>query len=277
MPAQKVTLIFQASTFVQGTVQRRVAGFSESYYTLNDPKGAGFRSSVLTLANVRLLLCPVSCTMVGWRVGQVDPTGASRQYDDTAPGGQNVENDLPSMALQFTVRGKDTNNQRSMILRGVPDVRILRGEYNPSQAYNAALRQFFRQLIANWKFRARDLSFPKVPINTIDGNGLVTTLKPHGLVNNDLVEVLSTIDSTGHKFSYIARVNGVPGSATTVQILGEGPHPVIISSAKGRIRKLVWTYPGFDITEDEMITPVAINRKCGGPFLKFRGRRTAKR
>ncbi len=276
MSAVKVTLLFNASTVDASANAARSAGFSESYYQNVPIDSSTLKNDWNLLAIARAALMPQNVRIIGSRFHQVDPVGGSRQYDNVYVGTNSLQNDLPQVALQWTVRSLNTPNQRSLILRGMPDARIVTGEYSPSAAFNAALIGFFNELRRAWSFRAIDRTVLPVKIITITDAGLMTTATPHGLSAGDNVNVMTTNSGDfGHE-SYTAFVVSAP-TPTTANIALRGIRDVIRASTGGRARKAGIIYPLFSITDPEIVTPVAITRKVGAPFRKFRGRRTKKR
>jgi len=276
MSATKVTLLFGATTKDSTGNTQRLAGFSESYYSTLSVDNAQLKINWSNLAISRAALMPSNVSIVGGRFQKVDPVGASRQYDNVFPSSSSLQNDLPSVALQWTVRGFDTFNQRSLILRGMPDARVVTGEYSPSAPFGAALVAFFNRLRNDWTFRAIDRTVLPVKIVQIVA-GVMTTATPHGLAAGDVVNIMSTKVGTDRIVSsYQAGVLPLP-TATTAGLYLAGRGENVPDSVFGRARKALIIYVPFSITDEEILTPTAITRKVGAPFKKFRGRRTAKR
>jgi len=275
MSATKVTLLFHAVTRDSTGNAQRLAGFSESYYSTQAIDSAVLFTNWNQLCIARANLMPANVSIIGSRYQKVDPTGASRQFDTVYPPTTTVQNDLPGVSLQWTVRGFNTFNQRSLILRGIPDGRVVNGEYAPSLQYNNAINAFFDQLKNNWQFRAINRQVLPVKIVSIIA-GVMTTAQPHGLVANDIVNIMSTKVGTDRIVeSYQAGVlPGVTANTAGLFLAGRGDN--VKDSVFGRVRKAETIYPFFSITAGEQITPTAIHRKAGAPFKKFRGRRTVR-
>jgi hypothetical protein len=276
MSATKVTLLFHAVTRDASGGAQRLAGFSESYYSTLAIESAALFANWNNLCIARAGLMPANVTIIGSRYQKVDPTGASRQFDTVYPPTTTVQNDLPGVSLQWTVRGFNTVNQRSLILRGIPDGRVVNGEYSPSLQYNNAINAFFARLKADWQFRAIDRTVLPVKIVSIVG-GLMTTAQPHGLAANDVVNIMSTKVGTDRVVtSYQAGVLPAGLTANTANLFLAGRGENVPDSVFGRVRKHDTIYPFFSITDGEQLTPTAIHRKAGAPFKKFRGRRTVR-
>ena len=273
MGATKVTLLFQAGTIDSSGNAARTGGFSETYYSTLAIDAPQLQTNWTALCQKRAALLPTNSRIVGSRYQRVDPVGGSRQFDNVYVGSAGIQNDLPNVSLQWTVRSPATPNQRNVILRSIPDARVVTGEYSPSPAYDAALQAFFSELTANWQFRAIDRTILPVKIVDITGAGVMVTAQPHGLVVGDHCNVMSTRPDTVHKSTYEAIVT-VLTSPTTATIV-RADQGLLQSSVGGRVRKHVNIYPNMSITTGEVIAPVAITRKVGAPFRKFRGRRTA--
>jgi len=278
MVAFKATILFNAGTVDSDGNAARSAGFSESVYDNTSPNVDAVKSKLNQLCIARAALMPANVRIIGQRIQQVDPKGASISFDSVYIGSSTAQNDLPQAALQWTVRGSATPNQRALILRGMPDARIVTGEYNPTAAFNAALNAYFTRLLNDWQFKAIDRTVLPVKIATITALGVMTTQTNHGLANGDAVNIMSS-NSTGDvpptKYSYSAVAYEV--TAKTAQLVLPGRTDQIFASAGGRVRKAGVIYPSFAIRADEITTPTAITRKAGSPFKKFVGRRTVRR
>lgn len=275
MAATKVTLLFNAGTVDASGNAARVAGFSESYYSALPFDTQQLKDNWLLLCQRRAALLPANTRICGSRYQTVDPVGGSRQYDNSYVGTSTASNDLPGVALQWTVRSAATPNQRSLILRGIPDGRVVTGEYSPSAAYNAALTAFFNELQTKWQFRAIDRSILPVKIVSIVA-GLMTTVGNHGLAVGNIVKIMSTKVGSDPQVPHSYDAYVAAATLTTANLAGIGRTDVIPNSVGGRARKAGIIYPFFSITSDEIVTPNAIHRKVGSPFRKFRGRRTAR-
>jgi len=275
MSATKVTLLFNAVTKNPAAQAERSAGFSESYYSDLAIDSAQLAQNWTDLCNARAGLLATNVSIIGSRYQVVDPAGGSRQFDNNYPPGLTLPNDLPGVALQWTVRSAGTPNQRSLILRGVPDACVATGEYTPAAGMGGALTAFFAQLTAKWRFRAIDRTVLPLRIVDIVAN-LMTTADAHGLVVGNIVNIMSTFVGTdpGKPVTYRAYVRTVPNPSTATLIPLE--HIPIPNSTGGKVRKVLIHYPLFSITVGEVQTPTAMYRKAGAPFKKFRGRRTVR-
>jgi len=271
----KVTQLFQCGTVDKDGNAARIGGFSESWYTDLTISDTELTPRWNNLCRLRAALLPANCRIVGNRLAQVDPVGASKGYDTVFPGTAASDNDLPQVALQFSMRAQSGFNNRQVTLRGVPDARVVKGEYAPSQAYNAALAAYFDELTRFWKMRAIDRTILPVKIVSISSGGLLTTEKPHGLAAEQTVQLMSVHFGDGPKVSCLAYVVSAPTTTTANIILPAVAHGQ--AGSGGRARKYLVTYPGVTIASTEVIAPVAVTRKVGAPFRKFRGRRTAKK
>lgn len=273
MVATKVTLLFQAGTIDSSGNAARTGGFSETYYSTLAIDSPSLTTIWTALCLARAALLPTNSRIVGSRYQNVDPVGGSRQFDNVYVGSAGTLNDLPNLALQWTVRSPATPNQRNVILRSIPDARVVTGEYSPSPAYDAALLAFFNQLTNNWQFRAITRTIAPVKIVDITGAGNMVTTAPHGLVVGDHCNIMSTRPDSVHKISYEAIVTQLL-TPTSVVIVRADNNGLLQSSVGGRVRKKAIIYPNITITQGEVVSPVAITRKVGAPFRKFRGRRT---
>jgi hypothetical protein len=269
----KVTLLFTQGTTDASNQPARLAGFSESYYSTLPYNEPALQQNWSELCYARALLLPAGCRISGSRYQSVDPIGGSRSYDNVYAPGQTQATDLPGIAFQWTVRSLETPNQRALILRGVPDLRVAAGEYAPTQAYNQALLAFFGVLARSWKFRCINRTVLPTKIIDITG-GVVHCAGAHGLAVDHKVRIMSTLVGTDTQVSYTydAVVTAVNGANVT--IIRPGVHAGIPDSKLGRIRRLEIHYEPMSITNAEAITPTAIHRKVGRPTRVFRGAQT---
>lgn len=273
MPAVKVTLQINAGTVDAGGNAARIGGFSEQYYSTLPIDSDGLLNNWNSLATKRAALLPTNCRIVGSRYQAVDPNGGSRSFDNIYSGSAGLQNDLPQVALQYTVRSANTPNQRSLTLRACPDDKVQFGEYKPSAAFNSALATFFRELQTNWKFRCIDRTILPVKIITIDNTGLMTTVGPHGLAAGDVINIMSTVDGQGDKHSFKAAVQAFVTASSALLFLDRRDFGV--PWTRGRVRKVGIHYESFSITPQEIVTPTAVTKKVGRPFRQFHGRRSA--
>lgn len=275
MAATKVTLLFNAVTKNPAGQAERSAGFSESYYSTLGIDDAQLKANWQALCIARAGVLAQNVSIIGSRYQTVDPVGGSRQYDNKYPPGQSSNNDLPGVALQYTVRSQNSPNQRNVILRGVPDSCVSTGEYTPVAGMGPALTAFFNQLQNKWQFRAIDRTV--LPLRIIDITaGVMTTAENHGLAQGNIVNIMSAnvAGDPGGKTSYKAFVRLTPSLSTATLVPLE--HTTIPNSTGGRVRKVQIIYPFFQITPEEILNPTAMHRKAGAPFKKFRGRRTVR-
>jgi len=275
MSATKFTAFFNAGTVDSSGNAARSAGFSETLYALEAIGDSLLAAKINRLLVARAALMPKNVRIVGYRLQTVEPVGASRSFDNVFVGSSTAQNDLPQAAFQWTVRSATTPNQRQLILRGMPDARIVTGEWSPSAAFTAALQTYFGFLTADWRFKAIDRTVLPVKIASITDAGVLTTVTPHGLVLGDKVNIMSTNAGDFGFKSYTAAVV-LTGTATTCTIALPGRSEFIRASTGGRARKAGTIFCQFSITGEEVANPTAITRKAGAPFRKFRGRRTAK-
>lgn len=277
----KVSNLFHATTTdVEGN-GKRIAGFSEQFYCVDELNSASLTAKWNRLCNARAALMPGNVSIVGGRFQTVDPIGGSKGFDTVFPPPTTTSCDQPTSALQFTVRSPTTQNQRSVIIRAIPDNRTLNGEYVPSPAYNTALRAYFAVLMADWGFRGLDRTILPIKIISIDADGIVTTAANHGLLENDNAMVMSAIRPNGRKVTDQVVVQA-PVTARTFKIfvprLGrDEPTPALLGTQRGRVRKIAFGFKQFFINDDEIIHPRLIARKVGKPFFGYVGRRTASR
>ncbi len=277
----KFTMLFQLATNISDptATARRLGGWSESWYfegpSAQSLYAAAFGTALgggatqLGLCGVRSLLLPFGGAIVGQRIQQLEPLGPSQSLSANFPGSAAAA-DVPQMALLCTIPGLTVSNTRRAILRGMPDIRVVEGEYSPSQAYAAFLAAFFEQL-GNWRFRGLDLSQPSIPIINISAAGVVQLGGlSAGFAVNDKVKILRAVDGVNEPVGGIFMVGAIP-SATQITLIAWTAG----ACTGGSCRKHAVIYPLVDSANCKVGR--IITRRVGRPFTQYRGRRSRRR
>lgn len=268
----KVTLLFQQGTLNkdQGDRPDRIAGWSESYYTERDPDAAGLKL-MEDLCRTRARLLSDQGRIVGQRYQRVDPVGLARAYESNYVGvaGHCA---LPGKALEFRLRSPAGFNSRSLILRGIPDNRVVTGEYTSSSEYTAALRGFFSQLTRFWKFRGINRQASPVAITSLNSEGVLITPQARDWTEETVLRPYRCYASNGQLVTGDLVVVGTSVGNLTRTVVRKDGKP-ISAIARGKMRVLTIVHPTIEVDDYELTHPDAIFRKVGAPFEKFRGRR----
>jgi hypothetical protein len=274
----KVTLLFQATTNTDfpNLLPKRQAGWTESWYypgqviatAQTATIGAGGGGGPPGLAQLRASFLPPGNAIVGQRYQVVSPTGPSLTTIATFPGGWNEAEDIPQQALLVNVPGLAVANVKRLILRGIPDARVVEGEFSPIIGFTASMQNFFNGL-SGWSFRGRDLAQPRTAILSISAIGAVITETAHSLVVGQMVRILRSravdgdllggrfqVASVGPANNVFTLTNWAPGEATT----------------GGTVRPDAIIYPSVDVSR--VAVARCITRRVGKPFFQYRGRRS---
>jgi hypothetical protein len=271
----KATMVFQLATNVSSVDNpaKRVAGWTESHYTGNDL--AETRVQLNQLCQLRAALLPNGAFIKGQRIQQVSPKGAAVTSSVRYPGSAGIQADVPQMALKVRIRAADTRNARNVELRGIPDARVVEGEYSGSQAFDAALATYLERLFF-WRFKAIDLDQPIVPVVSISqGANNVGTVIFDDAPPADVGETLQIMDATnedGDSVNGTFRVLTSLSDVRTATIANWRGGTV----AEARARKYVVIYPGFAHNDPPQV-PEVVTRKVGRPFGGYRGRASSRR
>lgn len=274
----KMTQFLQITTNVSltaGTLQR-IGGWSEGwYYPGTSIQGAidAYTTEIAglpALGAARGALLPRGGAIVGQRFQQVNPTGPSQSTAFRFTGEFMNNTDQPQAALLMRVKALNANNVRLHIIRGIPDIQLVEGEFSPQPGYLTSVNRYISSL-GNWLFRGRDLSIQPVNIFTISSAGLVTTEAPHGLVVNDLVLIQKSLDADGLFVSgrfMVATVGpGTNAFTTTAWTAG--------ACTGGRVRKDGIVFP--TVNPGQTTVSRAVVKKVGRPFVQYRGRASRRR
>lgn len=275
----KITTLFQIGTNRSGGANpaiTRVAGWSESIY--------GAAASVSAIDNFlqngfppapgylpsRAALLPRGGSIVGYRVQSIPVVGASVTFSRTYPGATSWDTDIPSMGLLFTILPAGSNKVRRVTIRGIPDIMVTEGEFEPTTAYMNALRTYWESL-RTWEIRGRDPAATAIPIQTISGVGLLTVIGANPFVAGQYVQVTGAQDAIGVKRSGVFRL--IPNLPSLTEFLLQG-WPYGLSSG-GQVRANDFSFD--TIGAGEFAVSRIVQRKVGRPFVGFRGRRSKKR
>ena len=275
----KMTMLMQLATNVSDptAVARRLGGWSESWYwegaSIQDlyiymfGGQIGVGEGIGGFCPARAALLPNGASMVGQRIQQVDPVGQSQSLSRNFPGTAAIAADVPQMALLCTIPGKNVKNIRRTILRGIPDARVVEGEFSPSNAFVAAVNLFFDAL-NNWRFRGVDLAQPNLPIITIDATGVIQMgALSAGFAVNDLVKVLRSHSAANDPVGGVFMVESIP-SATSIKVRNWTAG----ACTGGTVRKHAFVYPIVD--GDNCSIGRIVTKRVGRPFTQYRGRRS---
>lgn len=264
MAMQKCTALFQlTTTSSESSYGSRLAGWSESFYSaLTNPTQV--RSDFQALCRARAALLPESGAIVGQRYNQVNPTGPSRSEAVICPGVKLSNCDVPQMAALCRAFARNTNNVRNLILRGVPDARVVDGEFQPSRNWLGAFTSFVQVMTdKQFAFRGRDLAQTLYPVQQISDAGVMQLEVAASYVVGDYVRVLRTVNESDRKV----------GGRFRISIVTDATHYVLQgwdkgNTVRGQVRKDAIIFPVIgDATLERIIT-----RKVGRPFGQYVGR-----
>lgn len=283
--ATKFTMLFSQSSIDKNGVPRRIGGWSESVYHSDDYAiPSAIHNAATLLCQKRANLLPQNSLIIGSRYTLLDanliPTGRSRSFDETFPGGAGTENDMPQAAIKYTMRAPaPLANRKELVLRGIPDARIVKGEYHPAAAYDQALRDYLQTLCLNWKFRGRNFTAAVERLESIGTHGNVTTTNNASFAANDRVQLYRcrSADTGGEnpigEFTLRLRVGGErPG------LYLEGwSRPLQINLSTGWLKKIVYGLHAQVYDEAEANNPRVCVKKVGKAFFQYAGRRSNSR
>lgn len=275
MPS-RVDFIFNVTTQKEEQTGGRAGGWSEQWYTQSAISTTALADIMDRWCIKRAALLPRNNRIEAQRVNVVDekgvPTGTSRTFEFEYPGKQNTDNAHPELALGWQMRGKTTPNHRNVFLPGTPAARIVNGEYAYAQAYHTKLVEFFEEVEANWQMKGRVRTNAKVKIHSIQNDGTLRTLAPHGLAVGDWCALNRCRTFAGIYAKGIYYVSAITSPQIAVlsgyvpPISGEIP-------IRGSIRKHEENLFNVDIHTDEIRYPDIVTREIGSPFKRFVGRR----
>jgi hypothetical protein len=261
-------MLFDYQSNKAGTVPgARTGGWTESWYrtgTFSDDT----RTKFLALCLVRARMLSTGARIVGQRYQQVDPIGASSTGANVFPGASGLLADVPQASLLFRVQSTGQPNHKNWIARGIPDARIVEGEYVPATQFTIAIESFFNTLV-DFNFRAQDLAAATAGIFSIASNGDFVLTENFTFPANNIVQVMRTMTDEGNFVS--GTFLTTHDSPTTGNIVGWNRG----ACTGGRFRQRVIIYPQCSSEVPSAFRVIV--RKVGRPFVGYRGKASRRR
>lgn len=261
MPIWKGTLLYQA-----GTELPRVAGFSESFYTDVDTADNAFGRLSRYLLNRRVLMAS-SVVCIGLRVSDVANPGVSFTQRFREPGQAGIAADIPQMALQLECNSA-AGAKRQFLLRGIPDARVIGGEYSPTQWFTTELSRMRATMRDYLLLRVTSRTEPQIPVQVITGDGAFILTAPMTYNVGEKLQAMRMQDAFGRTVKGTYTV-----SAKTNSTVGTLANWTAGTITIGRLRRRSIIY--------SPITSVSLvkvgTRKVGRPFVQYSGRRSRRK
>lgn len=260
----KCDMLMNASTNKTNSTQAQVrtGGWSEGWYADGSPDGVKANFEIVCQARAALL--PGNASIVGQRYRIVN--GGSSTGGRVFPGGANLLGDIPQVALLCTVSGQGQPNIRRFRIGGLPDARVVEGEYSPATAYDGALQRYFKQCATYaMRFKCRNLSATRWSVVSINAQGAVVTANGTGVSGVQFIDLLKCRDANDNAVKGRYKVMaGLDNNHFT--ILGWNGAVVV----KGEIRPVDDQYPIVDANTFHPNRVVV--HKVGRAFFQYRGR-----
>lgn len=267
MAIVKVDLLFRQQTNQSQTTDKisRTAGWSEGWYRSDADGQIVARTMELCEARARMLT--PSAEIIGQRYRIVG--GGSSTSGRRFKGSQNILADMPMVALLLSVESKTSQNTRRWMARGVPDARIVEGEYSVSQAMTDAINDYASVLdVRGFLFAARELDAIAANVISVDANGNIHTATPHGFVVSNRLRFLRVRrDASDRAISGTWYVETVTDSFH-FKVGGWTAGP----AHGGRVRFDAGDY--FAVDGSSLTVVRATTHKVGADFFRYRGRRS---
>jgi len=265
----KVDMLFRQQTNSSAVVGRgsRVGGWSEGWYI--DANPVTVDATINFLCQRRAALLTTAASIIGQRVRIIG--GGSRTNNRTFPGSQTIQADIPQMAIQIAAGSKNKPNVRHFQLRGIPDARVVEGEYEPSAAMTGAFNAFFTTLdLDGWLFKARDLEKTKYKIATITTGGVVTIEGSITLGTGSYVRLLDAVDENGNSVSGRYFVSAAVAGSTFTLTGYEGAAATI-----GFVREDATVFAA--VNSEACYVGRITTHKVGRDFFQYVGRASRRR
>lgn len=266
----KCTMLFEQQSNLAAISDRptRIGGWSESYYADTDLANA--KVNFHRLCQARASLLTRAARIIGQRYQLVG--GGAQTEARTYVGSDTTDSDVPQMGLLCVAGAGSVPNVRRFTLRGLPDIRSVQGEFNPSNGYQQKLDVFF-SLLANFKYKGKNLAAPTQVIAKITSGGLVSTTTTYSYAFGQQWQLMRVRNSDGQTISGIVTVAAEPGpgSLSFNAVAWNGG-----TVYEGEIRLVTDpVYTSYDPARINVSRVVV--RKVGRPFSGYRGRRSSSR
>lgn len=260
----KCDMLINASTNKTNSTpsQVRTGGWSEGWYADADPGSVRFPFEAVCQARASLL--PGNCTIVGQRYRIVG--GGSTTSGKAFPGGSALLGDIPQVGLLCTVSGQGQANVRRFRLGGLPDARVVEGEFSRESVYDAALSRYFKACATNaMRFKCRNLVADRYHLVSINAQGQVVTANAAIGGLTAYVDLLKCRDANGKAVK--GRFATMPGADNLhFTLLGWNGRTVV----KGDLRPVADLFPIVDV--NTFAVGRVIVHKVGRAFFQYRGR-----
>lgn len=247
----------------------RTAGWSESVLfdgAFNDVVQRDFEY----LCSARAGLLGNGCSVIGQRYQGVFPATRAQTRGTRYPGRAGLAQDFPTLSLLCKIGAGGATNTRNVILRGIPDARVVGGEYSPSRDFTNALELYANQL-AKWDFRAKLVASPRSPIYEILSDGTFRLQSDLTFDVGDLVTLRRVVNDNGNDVSGLYPIQ-LKVNAKEGKIAGWTGGVV---DQKGEMVKMAYGY--FRMAASTFSVIRLTSRKVGRPFGQFVGRVKARR
>lgn len=279
MAYYKYSYLFQLTTSpqVRNVAIPHTAGWSESFWSAIEP--ANIVQLWHNVGLKRAAFLPKQAAIVGFRQQKYEIDG-----NKLIPGGASAgaylyqssprwDCDQPQATLHIAGRADGTQNTASLYLRGIPDDFIYGGEYWPHDDFNVKVNEFFRSLLgAGAGFIGRDLTRGAVRVLGIVDAGqandaAITTDAPiPGAVVNSFIRLNRVYDSLKRPVQGTFSVSAINGNVYSVR----GLKGFTVTNPSGLVRVDALAFQRFAA----FTVGRATVRKVGGPFERYRGRRS---
>jgi hypothetical protein len=257
------------------SANERAGGWSESWYL--DATIDAARQPFSTLQTARATMLPNHIVIVGQRFTTLlDPPnsikGKSISTNNEYPGGYNIAQDVPQMAMLCRVRGDGVPNTKRYTLRGMPDGTVSGGEFTDDAVWTAGFNQYtaaLRRLA--FRFRGLDNSQPVIGLQGVLPNGDFILNAPLAFAQGDALTLLRVRDSNGHAVTGTYYVKTATSNIAGTFANWKGA--TVLGS--GSVRKRVFIYPTMGTTINSFLRVIV--KKVGRSFFQYRGRRSTTR
>jgi len=264
MAVFKATMLLTLATNVSsGSSGKRIGGWSESWYDVDDSL-VNTQRFFLRLCQKRAAMLPVGAAVIGQRYQAIDPVGGSVTSHRVYPGLQ-AANDVPQMSVQYSLPARATPNIRLVTLRGLPDDNAIEGEFKPTPEYQRALTAFNAE-VDGWYFRGRNLQLDEIPVVSVAVDGTFVLGADLTFSAGTLLRFFKLKET-----SFDTTVSGL----WRVNVRTDARHGTLYNWSSGqregggvRVEGIVYPQINGNVT----VTPKVTVRKVGRPSDLYRGR-----
>jgi hypothetical protein len=282
MVLQQATVPNNSSPIIGYTAAAHIGGWTEHVWWPTDSledcltalKGPALVNGQQPLLYARSLILSNQGTVLGVRLYQ---GGAGRgAFFPTGYNGSAGDEDIPQMALLCAGLGNGTPSVRRFTLRGIPDLQVRLGEFEPTTDYLSRMDLYLSSM-TNFGFRGSNpvAKYAIASIAQVAGppqSGLVTLTVNNPFSVSQFVTINQTLDAGQNRLGGRFMVSAIGPLNNQFSIAGWSDGATTGGTVSMPAKAVFQFLSSGGISVERVVT-----RRVGRPFGQYRGRRSKHR